>query len=50
VPVLAFGGEKGIGQGFRTTMKLVADNVQALIVPGAGHWIAEQAPDGNSRP
>ena len=25
-------------------MKLVADNVQGVIVPGRGHWLAEQEP------
>ena len=23
----------------------VATDVQTLIIPGAGHWVAEQAPD-----
>jgi pimeloyl-ACP methyl ester carboxylesterase len=27
------------------TMKLAADDVQALVIPGIGHWLAEQAPD-----
>jgi pimeloyl-ACP methyl ester carboxylesterase len=27
------------------TMKLVADDVQTLVIPGIGHWLAEQAPD-----
>jgi pimeloyl-ACP methyl ester carboxylesterase len=26
------------------TMQLVADDVQTLVIPGAGHWVAEQAP------
>jgi len=26
------------------TMKLVADDVQTLVIPGIGHWLAEQAP------
>ena len=26
-------------------MKLTADDVQALVIPGIGHWLAEQAPD-----
>jgi pimeloyl-ACP methyl ester carboxylesterase len=25
-------------------MKLVADDVQTVVLPGAGHWVAEQAP------
>jgi pimeloyl-ACP methyl ester carboxylesterase len=23
----------------------VADNVQTVVIPGAGHWVAEEAPD-----
>ena len=26
-------------------MKLVADDLQSVIIPGSGHWIAEQAPE-----
>jgi pimeloyl-ACP methyl ester carboxylesterase len=26
-------------------MQLVADDVQNMVIPGAGHWVAEQAPD-----
>ena len=26
-------------------MKLVADNVQTVVIPGSGHWVAEQAPE-----
>jgi pimeloyl-ACP methyl ester carboxylesterase len=45
LPILAVGGEKGIGEGAANTMKLVADNVQAAVVPGSGHWVAEEAPE-----
>lgn len=45
LPVLAIGGEKGIGEGVVNTMKLVADNVESAIIPGSGHWVAEEAPD-----
>ena len=45
LPVLAIGGEKGLGQGVINTVKLVADDLQTLIIPGSGHWVAEQAPD-----
>lgn len=45
LPVLAIGGEKGIGEGVVNTMKLVADNVQGVIIPGSGHWVAEEEPD-----
>jgi len=26
-------------------MQLVADNVQTVVLAGAGHWVAEQAPE-----
>jgi pimeloyl-ACP methyl ester carboxylesterase len=44
LPVLAIGGAESSGEGVGNTMKLVADNVQALVIPGCGHWVAEQAP------
>ena len=45
VQVLAIGGTESVGTGPGDAMKLAADNVQTLVIPGAGHWIAEQAPD-----
>jgi len=45
LPVLAIGGEKAIGEGVANTMKLVADNVQSVIIPDSGHWVAEEAPE-----
>ena len=26
-------------------MKLVADDVQTVVLAGSGHWVAEQAPE-----
>jgi hypothetical protein len=26
-------------------MKLVADDVQTVVISGVGHWVAEQAPE-----
>jgi hypothetical protein len=26
-------------------MKLVADDVQTVVIPGSGHWVAEEAPE-----
>ena len=26
-------------------MQLVADDVQGMVLPGSGHWVAEQAPE-----
>ena len=45
LPVLAIGGAESSGEGVGNTMKLAADNVQTLVIPGCGHWVAEQAPD-----
>ena len=45
LPVLAIGGEESGGEAIGNTMKLVADDVQTVVIPGAGHWVAEQAPD-----
>ena len=45
MPVLAIGGANGIGEGVINTMKLVADDLQSLIIPGTGHWVAEEAPE-----
>ncbi len=36
---------EGIGEGVVNTMKLVADDVQSVVIPDAGHWLAEEAPD-----
>jgi len=45
LPVLAIGGAKGIGGAVGDAMKLVADDVQILIIPDCGHWLAEEAPE-----
>lgn len=45
MPVLAMGGAESSGAMVAETMKLTADDVQTLVVPTIGHWLAEQAPD-----
>jgi pimeloyl-ACP methyl ester carboxylesterase len=45
MPVLAIGGAESGMEGVEATMKLVADDVQGVVLPGAAHWVAEQAPD-----
>jgi len=45
LPVLAIGGAESSGEGPGNTMKLVADNVQAMVLTGSAHWVAEQAPE-----
>lgn len=45
LPVLAVGGSLGLGERGAATMRLVADDVQGVVIPGSGHWVAEEAPD-----
>src|ERR1700736_315330 len=45
MPVLAMGGAESLGAMAADTMKLTADDVQTLVIPVIGHWLAEQAPD-----
>jgi pimeloyl-ACP methyl ester carboxylesterase len=45
MPVLAIGGEQSSGEMVGDTMRLTADDVQSLVIPGIGHWLAEQAPE-----
>jgi pimeloyl-ACP methyl ester carboxylesterase len=45
MPVLGMGGAESSGSMAADTMKLAADDVQTLVIPGVGHWLAEQAPD-----
>jgi pimeloyl-ACP methyl ester carboxylesterase len=44
MPVLAIGGAESSGAMVADTMRLVADDVQSLVLPDCGHWVAEQAP------
>ncbi len=45
MPVLAIGGESSYGGHVGEAMQLVADDVKSVIIPGAGHWVAEEAPE-----
>ena len=45
MPVLAIGGRASYGEHVADAMRLVADDVQGVVIPGAGHWVAEEAPD-----
>jgi pimeloyl-ACP methyl ester carboxylesterase len=45
MPVLAIGGEVSYGEHVAEVMRLVADDVQGVVIPGAGHWVAEEAPE-----
>jgi pimeloyl-ACP methyl ester carboxylesterase len=45
LPILAIGGGHSLGEQVATTMKLAADDVQALVIPGCAHWVAEETPE-----
>ena len=45
MPVLAIGGEQSGMENAANAMKIVADDVQAHVLSGSGHWVAEQAPE-----
>lgn len=45
VPVLAIGGEASFGEHVADAVRVVADDVQRVVIPGTGHFVAEEAPD-----
>jgi pimeloyl-ACP methyl ester carboxylesterase len=45
MPVLAIGGAESWGEAVGNAMKPAADDLQTVVIPGAGHWVAEQAPE-----
>lgn len=44
MPVLAVGGVEGWGTAVGEHLDGLATSIQTVAVPGAGHWVAEQAP------
>jgi len=44
MPVLSIGGEKSLGEPLGQQMKLVATDVQIIVISNAGHWILEERP------
>jgi pimeloyl-ACP methyl ester carboxylesterase len=45
LPILAIGGAHSLGEQVGATMKLAADDVQTLVIPGCAHWVAEETPE-----
>jgi len=43
--VLGIGGGHSLADQVADTMKLAADDVQTLVIPGCAHWVAEEAPE-----
>ncbi|MGH9532109.1 MAG: alpha/beta fold hydrolase [Terriglobales bacterium] len=44
IPFLVLTGEKASGTFLFEQAKLVATNVQGVVIPGSGHWLMEEAP------
>jgi pimeloyl-ACP methyl ester carboxylesterase len=42
MPVLAIGGAASWGDRVGEAMKPLADEVQSVVIAGAGHWVAEE--------
>ena len=45
IPVLGIGGDHSLRDQVAGTMKLAADDVQTLVIPGCGHHPPEEAPE-----
>jgi pimeloyl-ACP methyl ester carboxylesterase len=45
MPVLGIGGERSWGPAVGGAMSSLGSDVQSVVIPGAGHWIAEEAPE-----
>jgi len=44
MPVLGIGGGHSLADQVADTMKLAADDVQTLVIPGCAHWVPEETP------
>ena len=44
IPVVALGGEKGLGALVEKFVSMVASNVQSEVIPSCGHFIPEERP------
>ena len=45
MPVLAIGGEASFGENVGNAVQAVADDVRSVVIPGTGHFLAEESPD-----
>ncbi|MEZ5904564.1 MAG: alpha/beta hydrolase [Geminicoccaceae bacterium] len=45
MPMLVLTGEKASGEFLITQARLVADQVEGVVVEGSGHWLMDEAPD-----
>ena len=45
MPMLVLTGEKASGEFLITQSRLVADDVEGVVIKGSGHWLVDEAPD-----
>jgi len=45
MPMLVLAGEKASGEFLIQQGRLVDDNVEGVVIEGAGHWLVDEAPD-----
>jgi pimeloyl-ACP methyl ester carboxylesterase len=45
VPIIALGGQKGLGARVQEMVEAVAESVEGSVLPECGHFIPEEAPD-----
>ncbi len=45
MPVLAIGGERSFGDHVAEAVRLVAEDVQSVVIADTGHFVAEESPD-----
>ena len=45
MPMLVLTGEKASGEFLIAQGRLVAENVEGVIIKGSGHWLVDEAPE-----
>jgi pimeloyl-ACP methyl ester carboxylesterase len=43
VPILVLPGEKASGEFLSEQGRLVANDVEGVVIPGSGHWLVDEA-------
>jgi pimeloyl-ACP methyl ester carboxylesterase len=44
-PIVAIGGEKGLGEQVGHSVSMVAANFESIVLPGCGHFVPEEYPE-----
>ena len=45
MPMLVLTGEKASGEFLIAQARLVAENVEGVVIKGSGHWLIDEAPE-----